>query len=589
MSKVEKRVREYKATQVRASSEGGVRRLAGVIVPFNVETDLGGGVREVIRPGAIGPEAMKDVCLLWSHDPSQPLARTNGGGMRVWTDQQGMNFEAELPDTQLARDAYTLVQSDVIRGLSIGMQFARDGVERQTVAGGVRQIVHKIARVIEGSLVTFPAYEGSTPVAARARADADAAVVKAREIIAARKAAKGGPVTVTHRSPYGDDSSHSYWLDVALRKLHTPGEHLLGPVWSKDTAPGLGVFGEQRSGGVFLPNPHVAEEAKGAEERLAAYESEQRAISTTMGAGGELAPQGLPAHLSQSWVEAVRAGGNVSPLFTRFDLPEGSGRTVETPAITTGATISVPATENSSITPTSPVTAKLSSTVATITAEVQVSVQAWDMAQAPMFDAALTRELGGGIIEKLEDQLLNGTGSTNQTLGLLNVSGLTAVTYTDASPTEAELVPAIAQAWSVASTARAQRLDTLIMHPRRWAWMAGSVDSSLRPIIASEIAEADDADFTSGHVGTITPGMRAYTSSLIPTTISTNQDIIVMGRSSDWHLYTRPVKFVVAEQSDVSTGTVRFVAVLYAAAFPHRHPAAVATVGGSGMSAPSGY
>src|SRR5437588_8523337 len=505
MSDVQRRDRVYEAAEIRAAGSKDAPRFEGTIVRYNTFSDIGGGTREQILRGAIDDSALEDVVLLAYHDHAMPLART-GAGLTVWSDHDGLHFRTDkLPNTSLVRDMYELVRGGVVKGMSIGMIWDSSQVKRETRQGVVYQTVGRIRKVMESSLVLWPAHD-HTAVAARSRADADAAVVKAREILAARKAAKGGQVTVTHRSPYGPDSSHSYWLDVALRKLHTPGEHLLGPVWSKDTAAGRGVFGEQRSGGVFLPNPHVAEEAKGAEERLAAYESEQRAISTTMGAGGELAPQGLPAHLSQSWVEAVRAGGNISPLFTRFDLPEGSGRTVETPAITTGATISVPATENSSISPTSPVTAKLSSTVATITAEVQVSVQAWDMAQAPMFDAALTRELGGGIIEKLEDQLLNGTGSNNQTLGLLNVSGLTAVTYTDGTPTEAELVPAIAQAWSVASTARAQRLDTLIMHPRRWAWMAGSVDSSLRPIIASEIAEADDADFSAGHVGTITPG-----------------------------------------------------------------------------------
>ena len=63
-----------------------------------------------------------------------PLASTLSGTLNLRSDEDGLIFEADLPDTQLARDAMTLVRAGVVRQMSFGF-FVR---EEDTTEPGVR-------------------------------------------------------------------------------------------------------------------------------------------------------------------------------------------------------------------------------------------------------------------------------------------------------------------------------------------------------------------------------------------------------------------------------------------------------------------
>ena len=96
-------------------------RLTGIVVTYNEETSRTSFGREKILPGAFGDVADADVVLNRQHDRSQPLARTGKGGLRLIDSESELRAEVTFPDTQDARDAYTLVKDEVLRGFSVEM------------------------------------------------------------------------------------------------------------------------------------------------------------------------------------------------------------------------------------------------------------------------------------------------------------------------------------------------------------------------------------------------------------------------------------------------------------------------------------
>jgi hypothetical protein len=63
-----------------------------------------------------------------------------------------------------------------------------------------------------------------------------------------------------------------------------------------------------------------------------------------------------------------------------------------------------------------------------------------------MVESLLFSDLAADYNAKLDAQVIAGTGGSGQHTGLLGVSGLNAIVYTDASPTVPELWPNLADA-----------------------------------------------------------------------------------------------------------------------------------------------
>lgn len=106
--------------------------------------------RDSIAKGAFArsleERGVSGIKLLWQHDPMVPL----GSLMRLYEDAHGLFVEARLNlDVERSRDAYALIKSGAIDGLSIGYRV------RQAEAGNaVRRLID--IDLWEISLVTFP-------------------------------------------------------------------------------------------------------------------------------------------------------------------------------------------------------------------------------------------------------------------------------------------------------------------------------------------------------------------------------------------------------------------------------------------------
>ncbi|MBA8667032.1 HK97 family phage prohead protease [Holosporaceae bacterium 'Namur'] len=124
------------------NEEGFFKGYASV---FNVKDSH----NDLIMPGAF-TDSLKmnlNIKLLWQHDQKEPIGIIN----KMSQDEKGLLVEGRLLlDLNRAREAYSLITNQIIKGLSIGYTIVDYFIEKQT------RYLTKL-NLIEISLVTFPA------------------------------------------------------------------------------------------------------------------------------------------------------------------------------------------------------------------------------------------------------------------------------------------------------------------------------------------------------------------------------------------------------------------------------------------------
>ena len=166
------RTADLKVTELRASGgDDKPKKLQGYVNKFNtLSVDLG-SFREIIKPGAFTKSLdSNDIRALYQHNSSDLLGRTSSNTLTLSEDDTGLRFELVLPDTQLGRDVYTLVERGDLTDMSFGFNVVNadhrteDGVDIQEVT---EADLHEI------SVVNWGAYpnndNGSEVLAKRAR------------------------------------------------------------------------------------------------------------------------------------------------------------------------------------------------------------------------------------------------------------------------------------------------------------------------------------------------------------------------------------------------------------------------------------
>lgn len=151
-------------TEVRTSEQSGKELIIrGYPIVFNERTKIydfwEGWFDEIIERSALDGVDLSNVYLLHGHDPNLPLGRA-GKNLRLEVDDTGVFMECVLPNTQLARDDYNLIQPEIIDGMSFGA-YIKDDIDRSK---GLRTIKSPI-NLIEVSITPFPAYEAASVVA----------------------------------------------------------------------------------------------------------------------------------------------------------------------------------------------------------------------------------------------------------------------------------------------------------------------------------------------------------------------------------------------------------------------------------------
>jgi HK97 family phage prohead protease len=110
-----------------------------------------------VKPGAFSraiAERQNCRCLL-NHDPSIILGSVSNGTLRLNEDSRGLRFEADLPDTQAARDVHTLVKRGDISQCSFSFIPKR---EKWGKSGTVATRDIEDVDLLDVSAVTYPVY-----------------------------------------------------------------------------------------------------------------------------------------------------------------------------------------------------------------------------------------------------------------------------------------------------------------------------------------------------------------------------------------------------------------------------------------------
>jgi HK97 family phage prohead protease len=557
------RVSPAKLRVTQARSAGGQIKISGTAIVFDTWSDIGGGIMERIARGAVDQAYARaqKLPLLRGHDMNMLLAR-RGAGLETWVDASGLHFKATVADTTYARDLVALLEADSRGGgCSFGFTIAdeqfeqRDGVPHFTVT--------ELGELFEISCgVTVPAYD-TTSVSLDRSVDARAAL---------RAAIDRRIGSIRDRSVYdldgAGDCEHSKYRDLvvaveAQRSMNLWNEHNRPPRTNLAEFGGMPTAASRMHGGVEdalrrlrTLGPKFRDVGSGALSGL---------IDTTTGVTDFV---GATFHVSAQDQLALAAAMQRIPLSRGFILP--STAAVPGGFVSTGGVVVAQSAENASETFTSIAETATALKPATLTGGVRISRQLLDRAIGA--DAAIEKELGAALGAVIETQTWNGSGSSGQLLGILNVAGATAATYVDASPTAAEALVAILKLRSLTGTAAGGKPTQLAMHLRRSSWLlAGEDSNNAWAMITNALAP-----------------LNLIESAGTPTTLGAGTEDAVVMFSPDAVALAMTDPEIIVDTDSHGPQSIG-ISVLQYAALIARLPVAIGVLTGSGLAAVSGY
>jgi HK97 family phage major capsid protein len=326
-------------------------------------------------------------------------------------------------------------------------------------------------------------------------------------------------------------------------------------------------------------------------ERLSRNDQQQRALTTVDGAGGDFVP---PLWLINQFVELARPGRVVADQVRQQALPGGTD-TISLPRLATGTAVAEQATQNTAVQNTDATTGSVSAAVATLAGQQVISQQLLDQSPINMDDILLA-DLAADYAIKLDVFVLQNNAANK--LGLLNVSGINAVTYTDASPTVGELYAKVADAIQQIHTGRYMPATKIFMHPRRWAWFLSALDTAGRPLVTPDAGGAlspiagSSGVVSQGFVGTL-QGLPVYVDPNIVTIATAGnltggtEDKIIILRSDDVILYEGTPRAEASIHPNFGSLSVNLRFYNYAALHASRLPKSISVIGGTGLVAPT--
>lgn len=136
----------------------GARVVQGVAAVYDQEVQIWGFV-ESIAPGALSASLTGgDILSLYNHAWGDILGRQSNDTLRLRDQADGLYTANALPDTQLGRDVYALIQRGDIQGMSIGMVVEEDAWTYDNTKDDEdrRRILR--AELVEQTFTPVPAY-----------------------------------------------------------------------------------------------------------------------------------------------------------------------------------------------------------------------------------------------------------------------------------------------------------------------------------------------------------------------------------------------------------------------------------------------
>jgi len=308
-----------------------------------------------------------------------------------------------------------------------------------------------------------------------------------------------------------------------------------------------------------------------------------RAVGT-----GAFAGLVIPQYLTDMYAPLARANRPFADACRPHILPP-TGMTVEISRITTGSNVDNQSAENAAVPEQDMDDTQLSVPVRTAAGQQTASRQ--------------SIERGAGVEDVILDDLFRAYGSRLDTTmlnvataGLTNVA--TAVTYTDATPTTAELYPKVIEGLAGVESSlldQASGDNLAVMHSRRWYWMQNAMGTSYplitQPGVVAQTLGANYAEaYGRGVRGILPNGTPVIVDNNIATNLGagTNEDEIYLVDRQECHLWEDPDApvYIRAEQPKAANLGVLLVVYGYYAFTFQRQPHA-RKISGTGLITPT--
>lgn len=318
-----------------------------------------------------------------------------------------------------------------------------------------------------------------------------------------------------------------------------------------------------------------------ARERLSRHMTEERVERRDV-TSANFAGLVVPQYLTDLAAPLARAGRPVADSARKHALP-ASGLTISISKVTTGSS-TASQSEGASVSETNMDDTKLDITIGTIAGQQTVSRQAL--------------ERGTGVDMIVMNDLIASYHTTldSAVVAELLASAGQSVTYTDASPSVAELYPKLMDAIQKVQTTFYAGPNVIIMHPRRLAFIMSALDTTNRPLVVpaprnmNGVASGNGA-VVYGNSGYEIAGLPIITDANVSVTqgAGTNEDTIFIGNLQELHLWedAGAPMFLRFDQPKAAELDVLAVVYGYSAYTANRYPNAWAKIGGTGLVTPT--
>ena len=152
---------------VKTRAAGGGMKFKGYAARYSSQSNDLGGFREVLAPGAfdkvLSRRSKPDVVLTYNHNPDLLLARTSSGTLTLASDEKGLRFSADAPDTQLAKDLSTLIRRGDLTGASFAFTVSPSAESWTTdERGQAIRTIREVSELYDVSIVATPAYSAAS-------------------------------------------------------------------------------------------------------------------------------------------------------------------------------------------------------------------------------------------------------------------------------------------------------------------------------------------------------------------------------------------------------------------------------------------
>ena len=321
-----------------------------------------------------------------------------------------------------------------------------------------------------------------------------------------------------------------------------------------------------------------------AQERLARHMAEERVERRDV-TSANFAGLMVPQFLTDLAAPFARAGRVTADLARKHELPS-EGLTLSISKVTTGSA-TAEQTEGAAVQETNMDDTKLDLTVKTFAGQQNVSRQSLE--RGTNIDSLVMADLVSSYHTVL---------NTTVVAELFTSAGV-AVTYTDASPTVAELYPKLVDSIQQVQTNFFAGPNVMIMHPRRLGMILAAVDGQSRPLAVPTPSSSGQPAYAYGsgapqygNSGYSILGLPVYTDATVSVVqgAGTNQDTIYIGNSQELHLWEQgsgEPMMLRFEQPKAAELDVTMIVYGYSAFTSNRYAASWARIGGTGLVTPT--